>query len=223
MKLFWGLLVLGCLPFGIVLAKTPSVDIPAQNVSLSYTTWTNIPAQIVSNDQEIKWTKPKNFSGSFDMMLNIFTSNPVQEGEVCLSIGKSDTFNAYNIPFKNDGFPAFSMHQEIVIHPGDEVNLSFSSKDGKLEIKESPKSYFHLTKISPSIAQTEIPEISPSIAQTEIPEISPSIAQTEIPDTTVRQSSEDVSGAEDNGSSMKKNTMHILIFVICVMLCMLFV
>lgn len=121
------------------------------------------------------------------MVLAIFPSNPVQEGEVSFSIGKGDTFSVCNVPFSNISPPEFTINQIVKINPDDKLILSFFSKYAILKIKKEPRSYIYLTRIHHAIGQTGIP------------------------DTTVRRS-----------GSMKKNTMNISVFVICVMFCMLF-
>lgn len=124
--------LLGCCLFGNVLAKTLSVDIPAQNVSCN---------------QEIKWMKPTNLNGSYNVMLVMFFKNLSEKSEVILSVGKGDTAMK-NYPASSetlDDLPELVIHQPIKIDPQDDVKILYRGDDNLL-IKSMPHSYIMLTK-----------------------------------------------------------------------------
>lgn len=94
------------------------------------------PAQTKLNN---KMDGTHKFKWKYDVKLGIFPSSPIQEVQVGLTVGKGDTLRkAYSVPIQTLDFLVFMNHHTITIVPGEDVKVSYLSKENNiLKIKES--------------------------------------------------------------------------------------
>lgn len=104
-----------------------------------------------SDNEEIKWNKTRNLTGTYDVNLLIFVKTRPQAGEVTLIVGEGDMIN-YTASIKTDpddkNFHCFTINDiRIKIYDEQEIKLLYKG-NRNLEIRDKPGSQITLTEIN---------------------------------------------------------------------------